>query len=1125
MKNNSKTASKTREGNGAKGFSAPPTLSPFFAQTPTGDGGVRHHGDQEFLSNRAAGESLNTSVSVGTDAPLFNNGGKAEPVSRIQKLRYFVVELHMPFLVVPAACIIVCFILCIVEVVVDHKRMKLVNVGRLSVEASQCAMDVIHACLLSRRENRTKPVDPPRSMMELDRHIKKQSPSNSVLIDAAIRELSVPDCRASVLLLSDLATKLSEEVEDPLENFNSFAFVTQQAVGFLESEGLLKPQEDVPVPAQRVFKGISANLMCFPTCTPLVGVVVEGILPGFPTVDFCPSATYSVYLENTALRNPEPGSAGRFQQLVRSVVAIWPEGNLNTIPSTHITTQLMVFLALYSFIILIAVVHIFVLVRMIRWRLHSDDVQAIIGRDFCTFCEGGRVAVDRETLRILDYYCWQIGNLEVVHAPVKEQLLQAAEGNLMSVEFLSPILHHGNAPQMPEPSLNHGSGFTGIKDVMPDFLPLQRQQRVDTLRQYREEYACLQEASQMQLCMHQAVHPILLLKPFVPKYITRPRHLKPADVINLGSSVSLHDQGINMREGLSCGAAAYLFISFRQYNCPSAIERVSHHYAERRAHRDRVLRAHHRAERQDVVTFSADDAVAKSGQMAAIVVAPGVEEEDGVVPMGGYLVEALDEGASSQIYPLSCVAAGMNYLSQAVRQAGATFGGEVIQMGSDGCLLQFRTPDDVGREQQQCFGNDAPLPPEALSFGTDENDSGHQPASTNAARGVWSWHIMSMEERAVRAAVCIREKLVANLEVFEAALIPNDLMQCPMVVASAEECLRGCVPFHVSKHYCVLARCVPLLLALEARAFEYGSSIMLTETVVNRIGNIAIVRPIFLLEGEDLNYYCLHGATTDAETGVGVAEEATSFIHVQSSSAVHLSLMSLPTDGGSTSERDAEGGTQPNRRSEGSEEVHPTLKFSSSETVFDLQLLRPLDESSPENRSYCEEEARTRSRREQWRIIWKSYEDIVRDRRQFDVLLNSHRQRQQHSVSDLLHDANFTALNPGGAQRLKRFEASSFRGESAVNSEFSSVAPAPSMPLFAAKVKNSNNAQEVSSFSAFVQRLLACYKELLSLKELYGVQRNEAYSYEQVHRDVLGMLTTLGLGDEFEEAGEELEDT
>lgn len=271
-------------------------------------------------------------------------------------------------------------------------------------------------------------------------------------------------------------------------------------------------------------------------------------------------------------------------------------------------------------------------------------------------------------------------------------------------------------------------------------------------------------------------------------------------------------------------------------------------------------------------------------------------------------------------------------------------------------------------------------------------------------------------ERAVRSAKVLQDVLIRYLDHSEDMFISPEYLQCPMAIVSENYSLKGRLRYHVSKHYAVLSRCIPLFFALERINIEYGADIVMTEAIKNQVEGFVLARPIHYLQVSDLNYHYMketktnHGLSRQSSVEPsasgshsppasggrrGSASEDASGRHSAndphrsspSGSTEHVLLDDdalLPTKdghgqgkggGGEGKASGKEGRGEPAKREGVSPEDYP--RFSAQGTVYALFHVAPLSEEDAYARVYAMEESHNQLRREHWRLIWEKYTAIV----------------------------------------------------------------------------------------------------------------------------------------------------
>lgn len=475
---------------------------------------------------------------------------------------------------------------------------------------------------------------------------------------------------------------------------------------------------------------------------------------------------------------------------------------------------------------------------------------------------------------------------------------------------------------------------------------------------------------------------------------------------------------------------------------------------------------------------------------------------------------AMGEARYVKEYPLSSMAAGVNYVVESIFRVASIFHGDVVQICGDGVLVKFsvddeeysnvlgakHTREDVTEARSPKFaggerGADAisgghsrgaaagtmssfyPTSSDPMGGHDGEEDGGatggggghgrlhgkhgggdgamaraHSPSraaaqhhrmnasyeSTGTLMGggnmqggygqereeLWTEVIvngvsyrMSSAERAVRSAKTLQEMMMMYLDYSEDMFISPELLQCPMAIVDEDYSLKGRLRYHVSKHYAVLSRCIPLFFALERINIEYGAEIVMTQAVKNQVEGFVLSRPVHYLQVSDLNYHYIketktnHARNESSQRGDGSGNNSTSSTGVSD-------IQSLRGDGDSPSspliitERRALDSGRPGTPAErgniasltttttlsGGPSVGPLLfsprrsgnssgrdgqnpedypRFSAQGTIYALFNVCPLSDDDAFARAYSMEESQNRVRREHWRLIWDKYIAIV----------------------------------------------------------------------------------------------------------------------------------------------------
>lgn len=370
----------------------------------------------------------------------------------------------------------------------------------------------------------------------------------------------------------------------------------------------------------------------------------------------------------------------------------------------------------------------------------------------------------------------------------------------------------------------------------------------------------------------------------------------------------------------------------------------------------------------DVKVGSAALPLSPSSSVATSTAAPyasgrGGEKGDGGGGGGGGAAHGWeDPHAAAELkhvkqYPLSSMAAGVNYVVESIFRVASVYHGDVVQICGDGVLIKFSVDDDEytnvlgakhtredvtefhgmssrngegenGRWRRSSNGissgtgdglwgksnehgnrmrGGGAAAPFATSGGVgspkhpvsrgqkpgslggrrrsgrpnfDNNSSMMMNMGTqNSAGGYHSemggdpmWreviingvsYQLSAAERAVRSAKTLQEMMLIYLDYSEDMFISPEFLQCPMAIVDEEYSLKGRLRYHVSKHYAVLSRCIPLFFALERINIEYGAEIVMTQNVKNQVEGFVLSRPVHYMQVSDLNYHYIKETTAN----------------------------------------------------------------------------------------------------------------------------------------------------------------------------------------------------------------------------------------------------------------------
>lgn len=489
-------------------------------------------------------------------------------------------------------------------------------------------------------------------------------------------------------------------------------------------------------------------------------------------------------------------------------------------------------------------------------------------------------------------------------------------------------------------------------------------------------------------------------------------------------------------------------------------------------------------------------------------------------------------------YPLSNLAAGVNYVMESVFHSANIFHGDVVQVCGDGVLVKFSRENSTMASE---LGAKHTREESITSTDREEEDN----FSDIRVHGK-DYHL-TCSERAVRAAMCLQEAFRNYLDCSEDMYISPELLQCPMCVLTEDFSFKGRLRYHVSQHYAVLSQCMPLIFALERISTEYGAEIVMTETVKAQVEGIVLARPIHYLQISDLNYHYIKAtkgtshrdlrrqearsaASEGEEDDVSPAESPTN------NKQRGNTTTQLGDDGASppmspTAEERKSGNHSHTSKDNGS-------RFSHTGTVFELFNVMPLVTNDIHHRAYTDDESHNRVRREHWRLIWDKYLSIVAVEPQINLLRKFARNSNApghggdghgHGQGGLERGGVAGASSSGGADLAATTHHSSLstEGRDPLGVQDDSLAGSTTSahnfhrPSLEASLGSSPAAhieakgQSISSsILALRDRLHDFMKELHTYNHIYEFSSREQYSCEKLWKYGHDILISLGVTEE-----------
>lgn len=864
------------------------------------------------------------------------------------------------------------------RVMLRHARKE----SQTAMLVAVATLDAAYACSNGSADHSGEPIPIPSSFDMMEYILKKRNWWSSAMpvIDQAKQELSSGQCQACLVTLHKLYATLVAAASSfwqayPVETMAD-GFYMSLNLGALAHNWLLQLASELPLLKSLVaLTGVSSELICIPTVGDFVSIQSAAV----PVMQ-CAADWNDAILEVVQLKS-DLAPQREWIELLRLKLLYFSDKSFVYPDDQELNRS---FGKMSIIIAILSILSIVFLGVQTRRRLQEDAVRNRMCMDFARHGKEKIVTVRRDTMALLDHYCWRLGDMESVDPDIVAQLRRAGHvthGAPQQGQQCAEAAQPPAVPRVPSPKREVCQSPCGVSLPARQFATIQQQSeaRHNLLARYAHEYEMLASAYQIQLLMHQAVSPMLLVRPYVPAYMRYAHQLSPEACKGLGSVPLTKVACTVLREGLDESRKTFLFLSFHHYNSEAVVSESLSHYRRRNILRSDVLRAvqierqriprsHHLLPcwRQDRIsalrsvenslhhevirtedsemawpTTEVGGRLAEHWERQVLELMPGLDLANPDAYHDGLLARPKSpEFGNAVTQSLSSVAIGLNYTLECVRAAAETFSGEVVQVSSDGVLVQFPEHEAVQESE----------------FRPQRNDPSSRLLRSNTVP----------EERAVRAASAVQRDLS------ECDFLTHGCIPCPIVISSEEECLSGCVPFHVSKHYCVLARCIPLLLALGDIAVEHGASIVTTARVVDIVKPFTMSFPIHFLEVNNLNIYRLHALMADTaerlDDGSGKVGHASSGLSIPAKDSPTTYPL-IPTKKVVSEE------PRPDETSAADSHLKDK-NFSVALTVYTILQVCPLGSTTAAYRLYHDENFSVRLRSAAWESVWLKYRAI-----------------------------------------------------------------------------------------------------------------------------------------------------
>eukprot|EP00796_Vickermania_ingenoplastis_P002038 gene2038-1228_t len=463
-------------------------------------------------------------------------------------------------------------------------------------------------------------------------------------------------------------------------------------------------------------------------------------------------------------------------------------------------------------------------------------------------------------------------------------------------------------------------------------------------------------------------------------------------------------------------------------------------------------------------------------------------------------------------YPLSNLAAGVNYVIESIFRCAAAYHGDVVQVCGDGVLVKFSNDkkdhdNKLGakhtREEDQ---NTAPIQADTPSFSSDDNEDPEDGLTEITLCG--QVHHLSAAERAVRTAIGLQESMRNYLDYSADMYVSPELLQCPMAIVSEEFSFKGRLPYHVTKHYAVLSRCIPLIFALERINIEYGAEIVMTEPVKSQVESFVLSRPIHYLQVEDLNYHYIKATKTNARNEIRDTNTQSVSPNGSDDDDDPMSPASPEQRGTGAPSSDSSPSSPRGRHNRNPEE---RSRFSAKGTIYELFNVLPLNTGDVHFKTYMDDESHNRVRREHWRLIWEKYITIVSVEPQINLLrkfVNTADSTTGNTAAAGTSTSNSAVEHGnGGRGEEANFEGSQNNYHHATSMENSFGNNSTS--------RMDNRGQSIaSSINSMRDRLHDFMRELHTYNHIYEFSSREQYSCEKLWKYGHDLLISLGVTEE-----------
>lgn len=1239
--------------------------------------------------------------------------------SKAQKLYTVLLQRKIFYIVILSLIIGISITGLVVSVLEYRRQLRLLLIEQLVMYSAVAMISCISTCGRASVSHPGVRVEEPEIIKSLRRVLERISWNNEVLwdlIDEAKNYLNMQECSSAADVYNTMFNigydRYVTEAKSMRTEMSTFSRGWALGWTLMRSEGILHFQESPVVSSFRSIYGVTFNVMCLTT------MKNSNLAQEIVSLYECTTA-YNVILQST------PVDQVQYQMRVDTMLDLVQDlGIREEIP--NLLPNILFHIFAYSAVLLISILALLYFIRAPFAYSRYVREEKIVQQDFHV---NNRVEMRRSTLRILDYYTWRLGSFENIHLKELErvgfELAKEEKEPVKPPVEAAPAYHDhdgelsgdveervGDHPAQQEeansglPAHRNGSLESlaqqwarleqdDLKTYRGRTILRQSDERSELIARYVDASTSLDSSSQIQLIMHKVAYSILLLRPFIPRYVLQPRELDYNSVKNLGPSVHSRRVQVILQEGLEADRSTYVFVSFYPFNRSEVVTSALEFHQAKNAIRRRqfmeqeaVIQAekcclfrdnnldslyretleedqtrlmtdmvetelaqrwkdgkgkskkkkskssNKKDDSDDIIDLesSSDEEQGEDDQRSVAEMTPlmgestatgrrmsntrpiimdAVEDERMVTePVGGRLTNAenivvvvldrkeaqeqqrrrrgssesavvvdlnsqnLDgshflpphynghaqppplhdtrsetssnplsmppglqgeEGGtrSSQFvenYPLSCMAAGINYVVETIYRCAGVFQGEVVQICGEGALIKYTSDMESGTVNRlgakHTRSDSAEL--QANIGGDNEVDADEVRTELTVAGEVFQ---LSCSERAVRTAAAIQHQLRNYMDFSEDMYIPPELLQCPMVVLNEEYSLQGRLGYHVSKHFAVLSRSIPLVFALERISIEYGAEILLTESVKNAVEGLVLARPVHYLRVLDLNYHYITPTKTSSRSSKKPKTDFNGSLNGSIGSPgspkggedVDSPLAMSPTN--------STGAGSPTNKIE--KPLNPEDScFSAEGSLYELFGVVPLKIEDPAYASYASEESKNRVRHEHWKLIWEKYIGIVGLEPQILLLRRFVTSAEkEESVSPLFGGAggetnrslmrsalpSSSLTSSGGVGPLNVLDRDGKSTSSGRHSEESGL----SNPMESSTGNNISTSQMeikgqgiLSSIYSMRDRVNDFMRELHTYNHIYEFSSREQYSCEKLWKYGHDLLISLGVSEE-----------